>query len=269
MNYPTIKFMKSLFYPREWFFIFMQVASAIAFVYAVVNPLSINYWFLSIIGYTLITCFGITMTFHRLLTHKSYILAKPLEYLFSYFGNLGCTGSSVGWVFVHRNHHKFADCLGDPHSPVVHGPIGAIIGDYGGKFNKWAVRDVINDPVHRFMHEYYMLLVGFSVIAIYLINADVMIYLLLIPIFLNTLASRLSNWIDHDASFGVKNSNDPKRDNSHNVWWWSYLTFGEGWHNNHHMYPGDFRIGKMWWQFDPGKYVIHLLMFLKLAKTNS
>ena len=261
--------MKSMFYPREWFFIFMQVASAIAFVHAVLNPQSFYFWIMSLVGYTLITCFGITVTFHRLLTHKSYILSKPLEYLFSYFGNMGCTGSSVGWVFVHRNHHKFADKIGDPHSPKILGPVGAIIGNYSEKFNKWVVRDIINDPVHRFMHEYYIFVVLASVLVAYIIDINFLIYFVLIPIFFNTIASRLSNWIDHDKLFGKKNENDPEKDNSHNVWWWSYFTFGEGWHNNHHMYPGDYRIGRKWYEFDPGKYFINLLIFLKLAKTRT
>jgi fatty-acid desaturase len=258
--------MNSIFYPKEWFFIIMQLISAIAFFYALLDPMPTIYWMISAIGYVLITCFGISMTFHRLLTHKSYSLSKPLEYLFSYFGNIGCTGSSVGWVFVHRNHHKFADSAGDPHSPVISGAMGAVIGDYTARFNKWMVRDIINDPVHRFMHEYYILLILITVIGVWLINFDLMIYLILIPIFFNTLASRLSNWIDHDPIFGIKNQNDPNKDSSHNVWWWAYLTFGEGWHNNHHMYPGDYRIGRRWWQFDPGKYIISFLMLIKLAK---
>jgi fatty-acid desaturase len=88
--------------------------------------------------------------------------------------------------------------------------------------------------------------------------------LMLIPIFLNTIASRLSNWIDHDPKFGTRCEGN-SQDQSHNVWWWSALTFGEGWHNNHHMFPGDWQIGKKWWQFDPGKYVIQILMSVGLA----
>jgi len=261
--------MKSIFYPREWFLILMQSVSALAFMYSIFYPQDFYFWILSIIGYTLITCFGITMTFHRLLTHKSYILSKPLEYLFSYFGNMGCTGSTVGWVFIHRNHHKFADKNGDPHSPVILGLLGSIIGDYGGKFNKWIVRDIINDPVHRFMHEYYILLILFSIGVASFVGTNFLVYFILIPIFFNTLASRFSNWIDHDKIFGNKNADDPNKDQSHNVWWWSFLTFGEGWHNNHHMYPGDYRIGRKWWQFDPGKYIIDFMMALKLAKKNN
>ena len=173
--------MKQLFYPREWFFIMMQLLGAAAFVYALLNPAGLDYWLLSLLGYTLITCLGITVTFHRLLTHRSYKLWKPLEYLFSLFGNLGCTGSSVGWVFVHRMHHTHADKPGDPHSPVTLGPLGAIIGDYSSKFNKWAVRDLINNPVHRFMHEWYMAIILAVAVAAYLVSFEVLIYFFLIP----------------------------------------------------------------------------------------
>lgn len=258
--------MKQLFYPREWFFIFMQLLGAAAFVYAIFNSAGAEYWLLSILGYTLITCMGITVTFHRLLTHRSYKLWKPLEYLFSFFGNIGCTGSSVGWVFVHRMHHTHADKPGDPHSPVTLGPIGAIIGDYSSKFNKWAVRDIINDPVHRFMHEWYIAMVLIVGLIAYAVSFEILVYLFLIPVFFNTIASRFSNWIDHDPIFGVRDPSRKYNDQSHNVWWWSYLTFGEGWHNNHHLHPGDYRIGRKWYQFDPGRYFIELLMILGLAR---
>jgi len=260
MGYP----MKQYFYPREWFFILMQLVSAGVFVWALTTTVSWSNWLLALFGYFLITCLGITVTFHRLLTHKSYRLWKPLEYLFSFFGNLGCTGSSVGWVFVHREHHKFADKPGDPHSPVVLGPIGAFVGNYGGKFNKWSVKDIINDPVHRFMHEYYMPIVLLVVAVLVAIDPIIAVFLYIIPVFFNTLASRLSNWIDHSPMFGTRVATD-HRDQSHNVWWWSYLTFGEGWHYNHHTTPGSWKIGKEWWQFDPGRYVIQILIFLGLA----
>ena len=259
------KNVKSLWYPREWFFIVMQLIASFAFVWAIFNSAGFEYWLLSLFGYFLITCLGITVTFHRLLTHRSYKLVKPLERLFSFFGNVGCTGSSVGWVFVHRTHHTFADKEGDPHSPVVLGPTGAIIGNYGGPFNKWSVKDIISDPVQRFMHEYYILMILSILVVLFLINPLLAVYLYLIPVFFNTIASRFSNWIDHDPIFGVRSINT--KDASHNVWWWSYLTFGEGWHNNHHARPGDYRIGSEWWQFDPGKYVINTLMFFKLASS--
>lgn len=256
--------MKKYLFPRQWFFVVVQVISALVFLWAIFNS-TVSDWLISLLGYFLITCLGITITFHRLLAHRSFNLAKPLEYIFSYFGNIGCTGSSVGWVFVHRQHHKHTDQIGDPHSPVLLGPVGAFIGDYSGQFNKWSVKDVINNPVHRFMHEYYIAIVLGTLLMLLLIDINLAIHLMLIPIFFNTMASRLSNWIDHDSRFGTRCSTYSK-DQSHNVWWWSMLTFGEGWHNNHHAFPGSWKIGISWWQFDPGKYVIQILMLLGLAK---
>lgn len=258
--------MKYIFYPKEWFFIFFQLLGTLAFVYAITSQHDFKYWLLSLLGYFLITCLGITVTFHRLLAHKSYVLSKPLEYLFSFFGNIGCTGSSIGWTFVHRMHHRHTDTVGDPHSPVVLGALGAIIGDYSATFDKWKVKDIISDPIHRFMHEYYMLLITSVFVILCVIDPLLAVYGMMIPIFFNTLASRLSNWVDHDARFG--NRPACTKDNSHNVWWWAILTFGEGWHNNHHASPWDYQIGKKWYQFDPGRYIIQFLIYTGLAQKN-
>jgi len=258
--------MKLLFYPRNWFLVTIQIIAFISLGRAILNPAGLEYWGLSVLGYFLITCLGITVTFHRLLAHKSYFLYKPLEYVFSFFGNLGCTGSSVGWVFVHRNHHRYSDKIGDPHSPVILGPLNAFVGNYNNKFDKWAVKDIVSDPIHRFMHKNYVLIILSTIFLLYLINPLLMVYFFFIPVFLNTMASRLSNWIDHSPIFGKKKYHT--NDHSHNVWWWALLTFGEGWHNNHHRYPGNYRIGQLWYEFDLGKYIINILIFFNLAKSN-
>ena len=255
--------MKKYLYPREWVFIILQLLAGGVTIWAIFNPASVQYWLLSLFGYFLITCLGITVTFHRLLTHNSYTLWKPFEYLFSYFANIGCTGSSVGWVYVHRLHHRYSDQPGDPHSPTTLGPVGAILGDYGNGFNKWVVRDIIKDPVHRFMHEYYTGIVLLTLTVLMLIDPLLAVYLYVIPVFMNTLASRLSNWINHTAVFGRKPIKTS--DHSQNIWWWALLTFGEGWHNNHHAHPGDYSLGRRWWEFDVAKYIIEFLFVIQLA----
>ena len=256
--------MKNLYYSRLWFLTLMQVTAFIITLYAIFNPAEFEYWMLSLLGYFLISCLGITVTFHRLLTHHSYKLWRPLEYLFEYFGILGCTGSPVEWVVVHRKHHKHADHEGDPHSPVTMGAWGAFVGDYGGSFNKWEVKDIISIPGHRFLHEHYIPLVLLPAIIMAYIDPQLVIYFYFIPIFGNTMVSRLSNWVNHNPKFG-KRINDNTNDQAHNVWWWSIFSFGEGWHDNHHTYPWDYRMGHKWYEFDPGRYVIETLMFLKLA----
>lgn len=257
--------MKQYLIPTNGFFVIMQLIAFIVTIASLIYTTDYSLFWYSLIGYFLITCLGITVTNHRLLTHRSYKVFKPIEYLFAYFANMGCTGSGVGWSFVHRVHHQHTDVPGDPHSPVTLGPLGAFIGDYTTDFNKWLVKDIINDPMHRLMHEYYIAIVLGTMTILYMISPIVLVYGLLIPIFLNTMASRMSNWVDHCSKFGTRDYNI--KDHSHNVWWWSILTFGEGWHNNHHADPGSFRIGKKWYQFDVGRYVIELLILTRLAKS--
>lgn len=252
--------------PREWVFVILQVLAIGTLLFALTQDYSIMNWAVGLLGYTAVFGLGITVTFHRLLAHRSYGVWKPIEYLFSLFANLGCTGSSVGWVFVHRAHHAFTDKDGDPHSPVVYGPIGAITGKYGKKFEefngKWLVRDIVNDPVHRFFHDYHhALIIGFPLLMAAL-GPTWFIFGWAVPIALNTIVSRLSNWIDHEPRFGHKDF--PSEDAAHNVWWWSIPSFGEGWHNNHHVFPADYRFGHGW-QYDPGKWVINTLKFFGLA----
>jgi stearoyl-CoA desaturase (delta-9 desaturase) len=256
--------MKKYLIPTNTFFVVAQVIAMIATFYCLIFSNDYSLFWYSLLGYFCITCLGITVTNHRLLTHRSYKVVKPVEWVFAYFANLGCTGSGVGWTFVHRMHHKYADQTGDPHSPVTLGITGAIIGDYTATFNKWSVKDLINDPVHRFMHEYYVLVILGTGAILYCISPALFVYGLIIPIFLNTVASRMSNWVDHEPKFG--NRLYTTKDASHNVWWWSVLTWGEGWHNNHHANPGSYKIGEKWYQFDPGQYVIDLLILLKLAQ---
>lgn len=257
--------MKKYFLPNNSFFVFMQVISFLFTIYTLLYLNSdITMWLLSLFGYFVITCLGISVTFHRLLTHRSYKLYKPLEYIFSFFGNLGCTGSSIGWVFVHRMHHKYADKIGDPHSPVIDGPIGAFKGDYSSEFDRWIVKDVISNRIHRTMHKYYIPLILLVPLLLFLLDPLYMIHLFWIPVFLNSFMSRMSNWVDHEPKFGTR-PNSYNKDQSHNVWWWAWLTFGEGWHYNHHSDPKNYAIGRNWYQFDLGKNIIQLLFFCRLA----
>ena len=257
-------FIKTVTRPNERFLVLLQASSFLIFCWALFQSYGLGWWALGVFGYFLIFCLGITITFHRLMAHRSYTLWKPLEYLFSFFANLGCTGSSVGWIFVHRAHHKYSDKPGDPHSPIVHGRIGAMIGQYGQAFDKWQVRDIIADPVHRFYHNYHLLILTCVPLLLYFIKFELFIFLFAVPVFLNAAASRMSNWIDHEPIFGVKTNHSP--DYAHNVWWWSLLTFGEGWHNNHHAFPWNYKFGLKWYEIDMGKYIIQLLHFFGLVE---
>jgi stearoyl-CoA desaturase (delta-9 desaturase) len=149
----------------------------------------------------------------------------------------------------------------------VWGAFGAITGKYGRKFEefngKWLVRDIVNDPIHRFFHDYHhALVIGLPLVLFALFGLPGFIFAWALPVSLNTIASRMSNWIDHEPKFGHQVFDS--KDKAQNVWWWSLVTFGEGWHNNHHAHPADYRFG-YGWQFDPSKWLINGLKAVGLA----
>ena len=210
----------------------------------------------SILLYCLIGCFGISIGYHRYLSHRSFEFKRDfLQWPCIFVGCLAGTGSPRGWVAVHREHHRHSDRQGDPHSPHLIG-YKSLIAQYTYKWNKWPIRDLISNPIHRFIHDYYFVLLAawFSIWAV--ISLELMIYIVVVPMVLAIWASTVSNYINH--KFGYKNHTTV--DESGNCWYTAFLTFGEGWHNNHHARPKDYQFGKKWWEIDLGALVISRLL---------
>jgi stearoyl-CoA desaturase (delta-9 desaturase) len=212
-------------------------------------------WLIPVAVYFCTGCLGITMTFHRYLTHRSFEMSKPLEYLFTIFGCLGGTGSSVGWKSVHIDHHRYADTPKDPHSPF-NGKLRVLFGGYHVDFNKWSVRDLINDPFHRFLHNYYnLILLGWAALLA-MISFKALILGFIAPVALQLWVSNLSNCFNH--LIGYRNFQTPAPDNSRNTWWLAILAWGEGWHNLHHQFPWCARFGIRKWEIDVTYWMIRL-----------
>lgn len=226
------------------------------FIYAF--PQSLNLWLVSILMYVFIGCFGISIGYHRLLTHRSFKTTKFWERWCTIWGALAFTGSSIGWVGMHRDHHKYSDKPGDPHSPAQTGA-KMLIAAYDFVPNKWAVRRLINDTFHTFIHKYYfgLLAVWFAVWAV--IDPVLAMHVVIIPAVISVWVSTTSNYMNH--KWGYKNFKTS--DNSGNLWINALFTFGEGWHNNHHARPGNYDFGSgtsgNWWEFDPGARIVELI----------
>ena len=198
--------------------------------------------------YFCFTCLGITVTFHRNFAHRSYKTYSFLEKLFTIFGCLGGTGSSIGWVAVHRTHHKFSDKNLDPHSPHTGSIWGLFINKYNFDFNKWVVRDLITNPFHKFLHDYYYLLILFVSLILLMFGLKYFIFILAIPMFLNMLASSLSVYLGHSWGYRTWEIEDK----SVNNWLNALLVWGEGWHNNHHRKASNYTFKNKWWEIDIG-----------------
>ena len=221
-------------------------------------------------------CLGITLGYHRLLTHGSLIVARPLKYFFSICGMLSAEGSPLFWVATHRKHHVHSDQKDDPHSPndgfwwshMLWFEPQATKAETTDLYKRWAP-DIYKDPVQRFFDKaffFFPVSLGLLLFAVgeYFLQAGW-------SFLLWGLCARMvfcyhSTWFVNSAThiWGYRNYETPDR--SRNLWWVSLLSYGEGWHNNHHAHQRLARHGHRWWEIDITYMVIWVLKKLKLAR---
>lgn len=213
---------------------------------------------------------GVTLCYHRLLTHASFKVPKPLEYILTSFAVLASEGGPINWVARHRIHHAYPDTDRDPHSPR-HGfwwshmfwlfKYKPILDDYE-LYSAYA-RDLARDPFHRFMnktHGLYQILLG---IALYLWGG---LPFLVWGLFARTVFVYHGTWFVNSATHKWGYQTYKAGDDSRNLWWVALISFGEGWHNNHHAYQRSARHGFRFWEFDQTYLTIKFLEFFKLAR---
>jgi fatty-acid desaturase len=209
------------------------------------------HWFTAIIIY--FTCgTSITVTYHRLLSHKSWTSPRWFEIISTLLSSYVAVGSSIAWVATHRQHHRFTDKHGDPHSPTTT-PWWRV--QWFSMFEpvniKYSV-DLLRDKFHVFVHQYYFHMHAFVLIFLYIIDPFAVVYAYLVPAALVWNAGSCINTVNH--MIGYRNHNT--KDNSTCNLITGYLVFGEGWHNNHHFNPAADKFQQKWWEFDLGYFII-------------
>ncbi|MDW7975902.1 MAG: fatty acid desaturase [Leptospiraceae bacterium] len=219
---------------------------------------------------------SITVGYHRHFSHRSYKTKKWIEYLYILFGSSALEMSVVEWAFDHRNHHRYTDTEKDPYS-IKKGFWYAHIlwlfskrGVEPGKpeidFKK--VGDLWKDPFIRFQHKYFIpmaIFMGF-------------LFPGLIALLWNDfwggvlIAGLVRSVIVHHGTFAINSvchaiGKQPYSlsETARDSWISALLTFGEGYHNFHHKFPGDYRNAILPWQYDPSKWFIWILSKLGLA----
>ena len=222
-------------------------------------------------------CLGITLGYHRLLTHGSLIVPAPLKYFFSICGMLSAEGSPLQWVAIHRKHHVFSDKDEDPHSPR-HGFWWSHMfwffpeeteADRIALYERWAP-DMYRDPVQRFFNSTFIMYPLILGAGLYLLGeyalGGVGISMVLWGLCLRMVLAYHSTWFVNSATHMWGYRNYKTTDDSRNSWWVALLSYGEGWHNNHHAHQRLAVHGHRWWEIDVTYNVIRLLKVLGLAK---
>ena len=197
-----------------------------------------------------ITGLGITLCYHRLLTHRSFMVPKWLEYVLTVGGLMAMQGGPIKWVATHRVHHAFSDRPQDPHSPTK-GFWWAHMGwlfayddliDNPVKYTRF-VPELTKDPVHDWLEKYQVaIIVGFGLILHALGGWPFVVW----GMFVRTAFVYHSTWLVNSASHLWGYQSYQTNEGSRNNWWVAALTFGEGWHNNHHAYPTSAAHGLRW-----------------------
>lgn len=217
---------------------------------------------LILLGYFMYGCMGIVITYHRYLTHNSYVARPLLVKIFSVLGCFAGTGSPLAWVAIHINHHLKSDKPDDPHSPLYKG-IKIFKLDYVDQVNidtKWRMRSLVTDKFQQFLHRYYFAInIAYSVLLFIIGGFYLMIFLHWTPALVTGLMSNVVNYVGHKPNWlgGYRSYN--LNDQSTNNWLWAIPSWGEAWHNNHHRFPKDYTFKKQWWEFDISGVIISII----------
>lgn len=214
---------------------------------------------------------GICMTYHRLLTHRSFAL-RPywLEYVLTALGTCASEGGPIGWVADHRRHHAFSDEEDDAHTPLQ-GFFWAhmcwwMMFDEDSRhtlayYERWAP-DLQKDPVHRWLDRYHFIFTLLMFAGLYALGG--MSWLVWGGFFRSVFVLH-STWLVNSASHIWGYRTHLTRDKSTNLWWVALLTYGEGWHNNHHAFQTSARHGLRWWEVDLTYEAIRLMKLCGIA----
>lgn len=231
--------------------------------------LTVGLW----LGMQLIGGMGITLGYHRMLTHKAFKARAPVKAVLLWAGLQALQGGPASWASTHRRHHALADKDGDPHSPLDglwHAHVGWML--KGNLVHNGPAHDrMMRDPMVRFFEKtqvlWYVLTfllpagIAYAVTGSWAAFGQAALWAGAVRVFLMHHTTWSINSICHAWGTRPFDSPDVARNNAI----FGVLGFGEGWHNNHHAFPDSAHIGLRWYQFDLGNYVLAPLRWTRLA----
>lgn len=245
-----------------WFqFIPAMILGLVTIYLIVVGVIPMYYLIATFFMWVLVCGLGIAVGYHRIFSHKTHLLPTWKENIILFFATFAGQGASIFWVALHRGyHHPHAETDKDIHSPMVYGVYQSFVGWYNKITEvtnvvnmKYAV-ELLRKPNHVWFHKHHLKILWGTPLLISLIDWRFALTAFCLVTFIGSFQDNLVNVFGHKASiFSYRNFNT--KDNSHNNLILGYLTWGQGWHNNHHYDPKSFDFGKKisgkWWEWDP------------------
>ena len=238
-------------------FITIRILLAINILAAVVLMPVVNLsWLWVLVAMFMYACMnglGIGLGNHRYWSHKSFEFKYSwMKYLCGVCSVISGTGSTIGWVGIHRNHHVKVDSVKDPHSPKYINLFNMLFLKYNISSNDLLRRctDIAKDKFMKFTHQYWLPCILSYITVLSFISLEALYFMFIIPSMVTMFMQAFTNYFCH-KDLGYKNYISKYADDkSKNIWWLAYLNFGEGWHNNHHCQPLKYTNKVKWWELD-------------------
>jgi stearoyl-CoA desaturase (delta-9 desaturase) len=208
--------------------------------------------------------FGITIGFHRLLSHHAFECSPLQRRVWATLGTMALQGGPVFWVGLHRKHHQFGDKDGDPHSPRHHLLEGHMLWMTRLESKSAAVLTALNaKDLRELSKDRYIRYLdpGFGPLVPWLVTIGVCALVAGLPGviwggFLRTVLAWHATWLVNSVGHRFGKRPHATRDQSRNVWWLAPVAFGDQWHNNHHARPAAAVLTERWWQLDISGLII-------------
>ena len=208
--------------------------------------------------------FALTAGFHRYFSHRAFKTSRAFQFVLAWIGTSAAQLGPMWWAANHRHHHQHSDTEEDIHSPVIKSAFWAHIGWVLCRAYRdiqlGRVRDLNKFPELRFIDRFHVLPVLSLILALYLLGAGLNylypalgtsgLQLVMWGFFLSTVLVYHVTFCVNSVTHIVGTKRFKTQDESRNSLWVALLTFGEGWHNNHHRWPLSARQGMYWWEFD-------------------
>jgi stearoyl-CoA desaturase (Delta-9 desaturase) len=230
-------------------------------------------------GLYVLRMWGITAGFHRYFSHRSYKVGRVTQFVIGWIGTMAAQKGPIWWASHHRHHHQHSDTEEDIHSPIMSGiwfaHVGWVLSSEFVETRNELVKDLLKFPEIRFLDRFNLLPPTLLAIATYYFGELLAAFapgmgtngfqMLVWGFFISTVLVYHGTFCINSFTHLIGRRRFKTTDDSRNSLFFALVTLGEGWHNNHHRYPGSESQGMYWWEIDIAHYVVRFLEKLGLV----